>query len=86
MFLRDCLCISATLSAAARPWALEYMGSKTVRDVLDPSLQHFSDAELLEVSTEIHPFSIAWSEFGLFFHADAELGIHPLAHLPQRTR
>jgi hypothetical protein len=40
-----------TLSAAARPWVLEYMGSKTVRSQLDPSLQHYSNEELLQMLT-----------------------------------
>jgi|EP01046_Picozoa_sp_COSAG06_P007275 hypothetical protein len=39
------------LSAAAKSWVLEYMGSKTVRSQLDPSLQHYSNEELLQMLT-----------------------------------
>ncbi len=39
------------LSAAARPWVLDYMGSQTVRSQLDPSLQHYSNDELLQMLT-----------------------------------
>ena len=40
-----------TLSAAARPWVLDYMGSHTVRSQLDPSLQKYSNEELLHMLT-----------------------------------
>ena len=39
------------LSTAARPWVLDYMGSHTVRSQLDPTLQHYSNEELLQMLT-----------------------------------
>ena len=38
-------------SAAAKPWALSYMGSDAVRSRLDPSLQHYSNQQLLDMFT-----------------------------------
>ena len=36
-------------SAGAKGWVLGYLGSEKVRKNLDPSLQHYSDAQLLEM-------------------------------------
>ena len=40
---------AARESAAAKDWALGYMGSDSVRGRLDSSLQHYSDAQLLDM-------------------------------------
>jgi Cys-rich protein (TIGR01571 family) len=40
---------AATESAAARPWALSYMGSPAVRSRLHASLRHYSDEQLLQM-------------------------------------
>ena len=42
---------AAAQSAAAKPWALSYMGSSAVRGRLDASLQHYSDEQLLDMFT-----------------------------------
>ena len=40
---------AARESAAAKDWALGYMGSDAVRGRLDSSLQHYTDAQLLDM-------------------------------------
>ena len=40
---------ATTQSAAARAWAVGYLGGPAVRPFLDSSLQHFSGEELLEM-------------------------------------
>ena len=42
---------AAEKSAVAKPWALSYMGSSAVRSRLHPSLQHYTNAQLLEMFT-----------------------------------
>ena len=54
---------AATDSAAARPWALAYMGSAAVRSRLHASLQHYSNEQLLAM------FSWEFERLPLFHNA-----------------
>lgn len=64
--MANVLARAVTDSAAARPWALAYMGSPNVRGHLHPSLQHFSDEELLEM------FTWEFQRLPLFHNAPAD--------------